>query len=166
MARILSGGSLFNFSLTHKNTLDLSSVQEVFSLVGGLTWTNGTGANQINILYHDTVSIGDGANTVLNLLDGALVDAFGVLLTLSAVKLVYIKNKSTDSTLLIGGGASPLLMFADATDIIELPPGGTLIMIIPTAAGIDVTVNKNLKLEDDGSGAAGQDVDVVICGLD
>lgn len=131
-------------------------------------WSYGTGANQANIVYAETHTLADGANSTLDLYaSGSLVDIFGAALTLSALKILYIKNNSSDATLKVGGGASnDLDIFADTSDKLLIKPGGTFIWVCPTAAGLDITTNKNLKLEHDGTGSSTMDVDVIAIGED
>ena len=132
-------------------------------------WTYGTGANSVNIVYADSITLTDGSNDTLDLLaSGTLLDVFGRVLTMSAIKFLYIKNTSTDSGLLVGGGAVlDLLIFAATSDIVYVPSGGVFLWSCPSAAGVSTAVNKNLYLEDDASGAAGDKViQVIAMGLD
>lgn len=138
-------------------------------LVGNFGWTYGTSANQYQICYADTTILADGANTTLDLFaSGTLLDVFGRALTLAAIKLLYVKNNSADSSLLVGGGvANDLDLWSDTSDQMIIPAGGIMMWIDPSAAGVVTTVNKNLYLEDDGAGAAGnKNIDVIALGLD
>ena len=87
-------------------------------IYGAFGWQYGTGANQVQIIYADTVTLADGANTTISLYDsGSYLDIFGTALTLTALKFLYIKNNSSDATLKVGGGASADLdIFADFVD--------------------------------------------------
>jgi hypothetical protein len=131
-------------------------------------WTYGTGANQVNIIFQKKVTLADAANTTLDLYaSGSLLDVFNRALTMSALKLLYIKNNSTDATLKVFGGASnDIGILAATNDILNIPPGGTFLFINPSAAGLVISTNKNLKLEHDGTGSSTMDVDVIAMGLD
>jgi hypothetical protein len=131
-------------------------------------WTYGTGAGQVNIIYADTTTLADGANTTLDLFSsGTLLDIFQRALTLSALKFLHIKNNSADATLkILGTAVTGLDIVTDPSDIIEIAPGGEFYWSAPTAAGIDLTTNKDLKLEHDGTGSSTMDVDVIAGGLD
>ena len=168
MSTALTGSSNITISLQNKKAIDLSTVLESLSVNYGVTWSYGAGANAANILYHDTVTITDGSNATLNLKDsGSLEDAFGLALTLTAIKLLYLKNTSSDATLKVFGGVSlDLLIVPSTSDIVEVHPGGVFFWVCPTAAGVVVTTNKNLYLVHDGTGSSSMDVDVVILGLD
>lgn len=146
---------------------DLAQTQ-VPIIVDAFGWTYGTSANQIQIIFADTVTLADGANTTISLYDsGTYLDIFGVALTLSSLKYLYIKNNSSDATLKVGGGASADLdIFSDTSDILLIPPGGIAVWVDPSAAGTVCSTNKNLKLEHDGTGSSTMDVDIIAMGLD
>lgn len=132
-------------------------------------WAFGTGAGQVNVIYQDSVSIADGADTTIDLYaSGTLLDIFERALTMETLKFLYIKNTSADATLLVGGGASnDLLLFAATSDIVKIPPGGSAILYNDVAgSGILLTTNKNLKLAHDGTGSSAMVVYVVAMGLD
>lgn len=137
-------------------------------LVGNFGWTYGTSANQVNIIYADTVTLANGANTTLDLFaSGTLLDIFGRVLTLAAIKFLYVKNNSADAGLLIGGGvATDLDLWSDTSDQMIIPAGGIALWLDPSAAGVVTTVNKNLYVEHDAGGTDGVDFDVIAMGLD
>ena len=143
--------------------------QQVPVIVNTFGWSFGTGVNAFNIVYADTTTLTDGSNTTLDLFaSGSLLDIFGRALTLAAIKLLYVKNNSTDSALLMGGGvATDLDIWAATSDITIVQPGGIFLWIDPSASGVVTSTNKNLKLEDDGAGAVGNKlIDVIALGLD
>ena len=102
----------------------------------------------------------------MNLFDGALKDAFGVLITMTKLKVLYIKNTHATATLLIGAAAATQLdLFGDkATDIIKLPPGGMHFFSAPDATGVVTSTNKNLKLARSDAGSI--TYDIIIVGVD
>jgi len=136
--------------------------------IAAAKWTYGTAAGAVNVIYADSVTLADGANTTLDLYaSGSLLDIFKQALTMEALKFLYIKNNSDDATLKVFGGASnDIGIVADTSDIVEIPPGGDLCWSDPSAAGLDITTNKNLKLEHDGTGESDMVVDVIAMGLD
>jgi hypothetical protein len=131
-------------------------------------WTYGTGANQVNCVYVDQTSLADGANTTLDLYaSGSLLEVFKRALTMTAIKFLYIKNNSSDATLQVfGGSANDIGICAATNDIVKIKPGGIFVWIDPSAAGLDITTNKNLKIEHDGTGSSSMNVDVIAMGLD
>lgn len=138
------------------------------AVVGSTGWTYGTGANQVQIVYTDTITLTDGTGDTLDLYDGSLLDIFGRAVTMKAIKLLYVKNTSTDSGLTIGGGAATdLLIFADTSDKIYIPPGGVFLWSCPSAAGVVTVARPHLYLLDDGTGEAGdKNINVIAMGLD
>jgi len=128
----------------------------------------GDGVSSVEIVYADKITLSDGGNETLDLFDGGLLDIFGRPLTMAAIKLLYVENTSTDSGLTIGGKVdNDLLIFADTSDKVYIPAGGTFLWLCPTAAGVVTTARKNLYLLDDGTGAAGDKfIEVIAMGLD
>lgn len=167
MSTGLTGRTRAVIELKNVKGLDLSAVLDELNIDSGIKWTYGTGANQANVLFHDNRDIGQGANETLDLYaSGSLKDAFGDILTMEAIKFLFIKNTSTDLTVSVfGGGANDLLIMGGTTDPVELPPGSFMLWACPTAAGIVTTSNKNLKLTVSG-GSGSAIIQVTAMGLD
>ena len=163
----ISGRAGVEINLKHYLSGDLAETM-VPVQIDNSSWSYGTAANAVNVIYADTTTLADGANTTLDLYaSGSLLDIFKQALTIEAVKFVYIKNNSADATLKVGGGASnDLDIFAATSDIALIKPGGVFLWVDPSAAGLDITTNKNLKIEHDGTGSSTMDVDVIAMGLD
>lgn len=169
MATRIIGSAGAKLDLTYFLDVDLADDLQAPFKIAATRWSYGTGAYQVNCVYAGITTLTDGSNTTLDLYEsGSLLDVFKRALTMAAIKFLYIRNNSPDSILLIGGGAvNDLLLFADTTDKVKLSPGGIFLWTCPTAAGIVTTANKNLKLEDDGSGEAGnKPIHVIAMGLD
>lgn len=107
-----------------------------------LNFTNGTGANQANILWADQRTIATAANDDLDL-NGVLTNAFGA--TVSAVELVAIivinaprSGAANTTNLTIGGGANPVTGFLGGTTptIGPIRPGGFVFLGCGDAAGL------------------------------
>jgi len=157
-------------NIVHTNDLDLGEPTDNIELTRGVSYTDGTGANQADVIWHDTRPLADGASEEIAL-DGvggnAVTDAFGTTLTLDILKGLYIKNNSTDANLLIGGAAGTQLgLFADGGDKLTLPPGGEFFISAPNATGIDTTTNCDLKIAHDGTGSSALTYDIVVVGVD
>ena len=147
----------------------LDPVLDELNLDEGIKWTFGALAKQCNVLLHEKLTIGQGANQTLNLYDtggSALVDAFGNDLTMEAIKVLFVQNTSLDLTVsLFGGGANDLLIMEGTTDAMKMTPEGIFLWIGPTAAGIVTTANKNLKFTV-GGGSGSAIINVVAMGKD
>lgn len=138
-------------------------------------WTYGALAKQVEVIYADTITLaqpnGGGETVTLDLFSSEapeLLDIFNRALTMTALKFLYIKNNSADATLKVLGTATTAIpICADPLDIIKIPPGGDAILWNdPSAAGLLISTNKDLKIEHDGTGEATMDVDIVAMGLD
>jgi len=169
MATRLNGSAGAKIDLQYFLDVELADDLKAAIKIAASKWSYGTGANQVNCVYAETTTLADGGNTTLDLYaSGTLLDVFKQALTMEAIKFLYIKNNSSDSTLKVfGGAANDIDIIADTSDIVEIPAGGVFIWIDPSAAGTDITTNKNLKIEDDGSGEAGdKNIDIIAMGLD
>lgn len=168
MSTKISGSTGVIANIINEKALDLSTLKDAIAISELINWSWGTGANQINALFHDSRSLADGANETLDLYaSGALLDPFGDALTLEALKFLYIKNTSDDASLLILGGVTlDIGICSDTSDIIIIKPSGSFLWMDPSAAGLDLTTNKNLKLEHDGTGSSALVYDILAMGLD
>lgn len=157
-----------NIAATYAGSPDLSTLRDVLAQNYNIALATGTGANQADVIFHDQRTLADGANEVLDLYaSGALLDPLGVALTIETLKALFIYNQSADAALLIGGGASnDIGIMADTSDKLVLKPGGKFIWTAPDATGLDITTDKNLKLEHDGTGTDTLTYDIVAIGVD
>lgn len=129
--------------------------------------TNGTGANQADRLWADTRTINASSNEDLDLA-GSLTDAFGATITLARVKLIYVKAAAGNTNnVVVGGAASNGLLnwVADATDKINVRPGGVLLLAAPDATAYAVTAATGdlLRIANSGAGTS-VTYDIVIVG--
>lgn len=135
-------------------------------------YTNGDAASKANQHWHDKRSLSSGGNEELDLA-GGLTDLFGDTVTFTKVKSLYIRNRSTTDTLLVGGAASngwagTGTPFANATDIILLAPGAEICINVSSAAGYTVTAGTGdkLKLAHGSTTTAALDYDIAILGVE
>ena len=134
------------------------------SINESITWTFGTGDNQVNVLWQDSRSTDDTGET-LALFDGALTDIYGNTMTIANMKILYVKN--THATLILelfGNTSLDWLIVSGTTDAVEIKPGGHFLFIAPTAAGVDLSTNKNLFIA--STTAATITYDILVAGLD
>lgn len=160
----LKGKSNVVISLDGEKAIDLATTLDSLKISSGIDWSFGTGANQANLLFHDSDSTDDTGKTI-DIYAGSSKNAFGDTLTMEAIKLLYIKNTHATLTLKVFGGSSvDVAVLADPTDILEIPPGGIFLWVCPTAAGIVTTTNKNLKFASKTAGTI--TFDYALMGLD
>jgi len=151
-----------NWTLT--KLLDLSTPRDSQSLDRSQNFTDGIGDNQANCTFHDKRTLADAGNETLDLT--VQTDPLGDAITPAKMKSLFIFNKSSDAGLKIGAAATVPMTLLNATGILTLPPGGKLIITAPKAAGIDVSTNKNLKLEHDGTGSSPLDYEIKMDAVD
>jgi hypothetical protein len=139
----------------------LSELREPIEVDVAQTYTNGTGANKANEAWQNRISLA-GAPTSLDLTALAKTGAANV--TFSKIKEILVKNRSavTGQTVKIGGTATPVAIFDDASDIITIGPGGHFSWSDPID-GVAITdgVDDLLQLD---PGAATISVDVYLVG--
>jgi len=163
----LTGKTGANLNLTYLGDSGLfATPRVVLSRYTPVSWTWGTGVNQINSLFQDAARSTDNTGETLDLNGGGtLKDSFGNALTMENLKFLYIKNLSTTVVLeIMGNGATDLLILSGTTDAIHIPPGGEFYWSAPTAAGIVTGTNINLFVK--CSTVATITYDIVAGGLD
>ncbi len=161
----LTGNTSVVIHIKNQKSIDLNTILDTLNINTGIHWTFGTGANQANLLWHDSRST-DATGETINVYNGGTEkNAFGTALTMTAIKLLYIENTHATLTLeVLGGSSADVAICANNSDIIEVPPGGFLFWTCPTAAGIVTTTNKNIKLASKAAGTI--TFDIVLLGLD
>jgi hypothetical protein len=163
----LTGKTRVNLDLTYSATEFLTVAQAVPSIEKAQTWTSGTGSNQANRYYEETISL--AAAAVNRDLYGSLVDQFGNTLSLAKVKELLIVNKSATATetLEISGNFVTGVLWADWVDDaakITLGPGGVFHVRDPID-GYAVTNTSAERITLD-PGANTFDVDLIILGTE
>ena len=139
-------------SVTETSTTDLGSATWTYPSSGATSWTNtftsGTGLNQANKVYQDSVTLaGSGTSTID--LDSTLT---GPLASVSFTRIYAILIRRTDTpaastqdeNLTIGGDfilTKYLVGWVDDAVTIPIPPGGVFYMLAPNSTGIAVTAS-------------------------
>ena len=160
----LTGKTGAHLFLEYSGAVEIGTPKVVIPRFNPISWTWGTGENQINVLFQDLERSTDDTGETLDLTSG-LFDPFNNPLTMTALKFLYIKNTHATLTLeIMGNGALDLLILSGTTDALEIPPGGEFYWSAPTAAGIVVTANKNLFVAATTAGTI--TYDIIAGGLD
>ena len=142
----LTGSTNIEIHLAHQKEIDLNTSLDTLNIICGVNWSFGTGANQVNMLYHAELTREDDS-AVIDISGTDIQDAFGENCDFAALKFLYIKNTDATEKLLLGANANHIGIFATlATDVLEIAPGGFFLWCDPSAAGLDVTTNKNLAI--------------------
>lgn len=147
--------------------IDVGDVRHALTYGPGVTFADGVGANQANKVFADSRNLVASASESLDL-SGGLTDALGLALVLTKVKAIMIHAASANVNDVVVGGAAAngfITPFGDATDKVNVKPGGTLLLIAPDATGYAVVAGTGdlLKVANSGAGTA-VDYDIVIIG--
>lgn len=129
------------------------------------TFTNGTAADQANMMFSDDRQISGSGSDDLDLA-GSLTDAFGTTITFTSIKAIIIKaDADNGNNLSIGGDATAPFstLFADGSDELILAPGGTLCLVNPNANGYAVTATTAdiLEITNADSSAANYEITII-----
>lgn len=167
----LTGRTGIIIDLKNIKKLDLNDVLDELNIDTGIKWSFGVGPKQANCLFHDSDEA-DGTNGLVKNINTGTVDAvlqesaFGDLITLDALKLLYVKNTHATLELHLLGGTTPIGICAGTDPIIKIAPGGFMLWIDPTKDGLDVKTggNSNLKFLAGSTGTV--TFDYALMGLD
>lgn len=149
------------------NALDLVSAQANLAYNKSKSFTNGTGADQIQNIFSDTRSINSASNEDLDLA-GSLTNAIGATVTFTKVKAILIQASANNSTNLSVGPAASNgwgAGFADASDRVVIRPGGMFLLTAPDANGMAVTAGTGDLLNIANSSGATASYDIIIIGV-
>lgn len=130
------------------------------------TFTNGTGASQVNRYFAKRVALTSEQTTSLNLsTNGGGEDSLGQAVALDAIKALLLKNTGNTAIEIGAAASNPWLgILKAADDVIILPAGASIFFLNPSAGGWPMTTDVNLGIVNLGA-AAGQ-LDVVVFGID
>lgn len=128
-----------------------------------ITYTNGTAANQVQVLFQATRTF-SGSTDTLNLgSGGGLTDSYGTPVALTAGKAVFFQNLSTTNTITIGGGTNPISTLLNSTGTLTLNPGAFVVIADPSAAGWAITATTACDFN--VAGTSGQQYQFAVLGL-
>lgn len=166
-ATTLSTSVVFAVSGSHVSDLDLGS-DPSYAFKGGttITLTDGTGASQADMVFADQRTLSASSTEDLDVSGGTLTDAFGQTFTIAELKVLMVCAASGNTNnVVLGGDANSVPFFADATDVVNIKPGGCFQLADPSAGGYTVTAATGDIIQVANSGA-GTDVtyDIVIVG--
>lgn len=136
----LSASLITQITASKATTQDIGTSNYSMSERVTTTFATGTGANQATHIWTDTRTLAASATESLDLA-GALIDGLGTTLTFTAIKAIRVRAPTANTNNVIVGGAASnaFLLFGDATDTIAVKPGGTFMIVDPSAAGYPVT---------------------------
>lgn len=166
----LAGNSNVVINISNQNTVDLSTILDRLNINTGIAWAYGEDVNQVDTVFHDSRSTDNTGETLhlhtgyVDLVEAQLIDAFGNTITFDSIKLLYVKNTHASLTLsILGTAITAVKICADPTDVIDIHPGGFLLIVCPTAAGIGFTTNDDLLIKAKTAGTISYDIAILGC---
>jgi len=125
---------------TLTNALDLSTVTDPLDFKSTISLSSGTGANQADMLWHDTRTLSASATEDLDLA-GVLTNAFGTTQTFARIKVVMVTAASgnTNNVNVTRPASNGVPLFLAASDGIPVRPGGLFLWVAPDATAVAVT---------------------------
>lgn len=168
MADTLSGSFAVSVTWLYQNSLDLSTPVDSKTLKYSDDFTDGTGADQADVIWHDQRTVSASSNDDLDLA-GSLTNSFGATVTFAKVKGIYIQNTNTTAgdIITVGGEGSNEFStpFGADGDKVKIGPGGVFALYDPSAAAYAVTAGTDDKLRISETGGANAAVyNIVIIG--
>ena len=161
----LNAQILLQILATENSTSDLSTTVRRTNASESLTFANGTGANQAEIVWSDSRTIAANGEDILDLT--ALADDRGSV-DLTAVKAIYVRNTGTVGIYWQAlappeqWGSGPLQ--AEEEFGIKVPPGGVLLITNPSALGWMVESGDEQILFDNDSSTTAATYDIILIG--
>lgn len=149
------------------NPLDLSTPSSLLKLAQQMNFTQGAGAGQSDMIWHDQRTITASSTDSLDLAGTALQSPFGANLTFARIKLLLVRaaTGNTNNVNVTRPASNGVPWVLAAGDGVPVLPGGLFFWYAPSAAGIAVTAGTGDLIDIVNSGA-GTSVtyDIVIVG--
>ncbi|WP_405149434.1 hypothetical protein OG589_14510 [Sphaerisporangium sp. NBC_01403] len=161
----LSASLLVQLAADLTSPLDLTTVDVPLSIGRQISLISGTGAGAADQIWSATRSINSGATDSLDLA-GVLTSPLGGTLTFARIKGVLVAAAATNTTNVdvARPATNGVPLFSAVSSAISVRPGGLLVWMDPSAAGVVVTPGTGDLINlVNGSGATAK-CDVVIIG--
>lgn len=140
MAEAVSLQVVFKLLGSMTNALDLTTPSDAISADYSKTYSNGTGANQANMWWHDQRTLTASATEDLDMA-GSLTSVFGTTITFTSIKglFVYAASGNTNDVQVTRPASNGVPWLMAAGDGIALKPGAWVAWFDPSANGAAVT---------------------------
>lgn len=167
MAETFAGNIKLALAGTFSGANDLSTVSQAINYTKSFNITNGTGADQANMIFMDQRTIAASGTDDLDLA-GALTNAYGTTITFTSIKglIVYAAAANTNDVHVGGSGSNQFLSWVGhSSDLVVVKPGGLLALINPQANGYAVTASTGdiLRIAN-SAGTTGVTYDIILLG--
>lgn len=151
---------------TLTGTADLSTPTDALVNAVKLILTSGTGANQADMMWHDTRTLSASATEDLDLA-GSLTGTLGGTLTFARIKLVMVTAlaANTNNVNVTRPASNGVPLFLAAGDGVAVRPGGVFLWAATDATGVAVTAGTgDLLTFTNSAGSTGVTYSVMIVG--
>jgi hypothetical protein len=150
------------------SALDLSTANDpiVVNIIAALT--NGTASGQASQHWHDTRTLTASATENLDLAGGGLTNAFGVSLTFTKIKLVFVRAAAANinDVQFQRATTNGVPLFMAASNGIALSPGEWFMFFSPTNGKVVTAGTGDLFTVTNSAGGTSVNYDILIVGTD
>ena len=166
MAAALTLDILSSLTWVFTDALDLSTIRDSSAVSASLSMATGTGNNQVDLIWHDQLTLASAANDVLNL-NALARTIYGTSnpINLVKVKAILVVNAATAAgeDLTIGANATTPFLgpLGGTTPTIKCEAGSPL-LLVNYVDGWSTSGANNLKIVN--SGASSNTYKIVIAG--
>lgn len=147
--------------------IDLAGASSPLARLVSIAFTDGVGANQANVLWHDQRTLAASAAESLDFAGGGLTDIYGNAISLARIKAlgVFPAAANLNNLHVERHATAGIPLFLAASDGLILRPGGLFLWADPSAAGIVVTATSGDMLTlTNGAGVNSVTYDIVVIG--
>lgn len=166
MAETFTGTMKVAVNGTLVNSADIGSSTYSVNYNKSYALTNGTGADQANMIWTDTRTLAASTTEDLDLY-GVLTSTFNTTLNFTKIKGIIVSAAAGNTNnVLVGGDAAALVGWVgDPDDVIVVRPGGTFCSIASdaTAYAVTNTTGDILQIANSSSGSS-VTYDIIIIG--
>lgn len=153
-----------SFLYRSANSGPFTDDSNTFSLQDSLT--NGTGADQADLLYHTVHTLTNGSSVLIDMA-GTEVTPFGETIAMTRVKALIVRHNGTAGSITIGGGSNAITTFFGTNgDGVKIQGDGLFMLWAPDATGYAVTAGtaENIRLLHNGDVSEDIDVEIIVIG--
>lgn len=118
------------------------------------TMTNGSGANQADVVWSGVRTLAASGSENLDFKGGGLVDSFGVAINPAKLRAVIVSaSAGNTNNVVLGGNANSIPFLSAVTTTVAIQPGGMFVFTAPGSAGVAVTAATGDIIQVANSGA-------------
>jgi hypothetical protein len=157
MATTFAGNLKLAVTGNLSSDIDIGTKSHLMNYTQSYTITNGTAADQANMVFTDTRTLTASSTEDLDLA-GVLTDAFGATITFTAIKGIIVTAAAANTNnVVVGGGTAGLINWVSSvTDEVIVRPGGMMAVYANDATAYPVTATTAdiLKVANSSSGTS------------